>query len=141
MQRIVLLIAAASLSLPAWAAEERLPIQPGAWKVTSEVVSSIATRPRIRTNYQCVTADDLTTEELTSSSDLCDNEEVRVSGDTMTWKIRCREQLKGSSGEGRVTMGDGKFSGEMKLRGKPREDGKRIVITTTWTGERIGDCE
>jgi len=141
MREIVLLIATASIALPAWADEERLPIQPGEWKVTTEVSVSLAPRPRVRDNFQCVTADDLRADELTGSSDLCDNEEIRVSGDTMTWKIRCREQMKGNSGEGRVTMRDGKFSGEMQLRGAPRKEGDPIVVTTTWTGERLGNCE
>jgi hypothetical protein len=141
MREIALLIAAASISLPAWADEERLPIQPGKWKVTTEVVVSIAPRPRVRNNIQCVTADDLRADELTGSSDLCDNEEIRLSGDTMTWKILCREQMKGNSGVGRVTMSDGKFSGEMQLRGAPRTEGDPVVVTTTWKGQRLGDCE
>jgi hypothetical protein len=141
MREIVLLIAAASISLPASADEEYLPMQPGEWRVTTEVAVSLVPRPRVRDNYQCVTADDLLVDELTGSSKLCDNEEIRVSGDTMTWKVRCREQMKGNSGEGRVTMGDGKFSGEMQLRGAPPKDGEPLVVTTTWKGERLGDCE
>jgi hypothetical protein len=141
MREIALLIATAWIALPAWAEEERLPIQPGQWKVTTEVSVSLAPRPRVRDNIQCVTAEDLRAVELTGSSDLCDNEQIRVSGDTMTWKIRCREQMKENSGEGHVTMSDGEFSGQMQLHGAPRKEGDPIVVTTTWKGQRLGDCE
>ncbi len=141
MGRTLLLIVAGALSFPASALGEGIPIEPGEWKVSTRVSVSIAPEPRLRESTQCMVRDRLSADELTGRSGLCDNEEIRVSGNTMTWKITCRGQMEGNSGEGTITMNDGSFTGEMKLLGVPRQNDFRIVVTTLWQGQRLGDCE
>ena len=85
--------------------------------------------------------DALASDELTGRSGLCENQEVRVSGNTMTWKVACHGQMEGNSGEGSVTVEGDSLSGQMMLRGLPRQDGGRVEVTTSWQGQRLGDCE
>jgi hypothetical protein len=135
------LLAAAMLSLPAAAAEPRVPIRPGQWKISTRVTVSVAPIPRIREINQCIERDTLHPDELTGRSTYCDNVDAQISGSTLTWKITCREEMTGNTGEGRVSTDDDSLSGEMKLRGIEQEGGERMVVTTTWQGERLGECE
>lgn len=141
MRQALLLILTAALSSPVAAADEALPIRRGEWKMSTRVSVSVAPRPRLRESTQCINRDTLASDQLTGRSGLCDNQEVRVSGNTMTWKVACHGQMEGNSGEGSVTLEGDSLSGRMVLRGLPRQDGERVEVTTTWQGERLGDCE
>jgi len=99
MHRLLAPIVTALIVLPAVAAAEGLPIRPGAWRIASSVAVSIAPRPRDQESSQCISRDTINADELTGRSNLCDNEDVEIAGDTMTWKIRCREQMAGNEGE------------------------------------------
>jgi hypothetical protein len=141
MRHSLVSIAAAILALPAAAAEPGVPIRPGQWKISTRVTVSVAPIPRTREITRCIERDTLHPDELTARSTYCDNVDAQLSGSTLTWKITCREQMKGNTGEGRVSTDDDSLSGEMKLQGIEQEDGKRMVVTTTWQGERLGECE
>lgn len=141
MRRTLVTLVTAALAWPGLAAAEGIPIRPGSWKISSRVAVSIAPRPREQESTRCIARDSVGADELTGRSTLCDNRDVRIDGDTMTWKIVCREQMAGNEGEGRLTVDGDLLEGAMELRGLPQQDRPRVVVTTRWQGERLGDCE
>jgi hypothetical protein len=145
MRRLAWILLSGWLALPAGSAVAEdapgIPIRAGQWRIGSRVAVSVAPRPRERESTQCLDKEILRADQLAGRSSACENVDVRIAGDTMTWKIVCRAPLEGHGGEGRVTVKDDSLSGEMKLRGAPREDREPVEVTTTWQGSRLGECQ
>ncbi len=64
----------------------------------------------------------------------CKMSDVKVSGNKMSWKMKC-EGKDAMSGSGEMVYGEGTYSGKMKMHS---EDGDMVMA---YDGKRIGSCD
>ncbi len=64
----------------------------------------------------------------------CKTSDVKVSGNKMSWKMKC-EGKDAMSGSGEMVYGDGTYSGKVKMHS---EDGDMVMA---YNGKRVGSCD
>ncbi len=64
----------------------------------------------------------------------CKMSEAKVSGNKMSWKMKC-EGKDAMSGSGEMVYGDGTYSGKLKMHS---EDGDMVMA---YNGKRVGSCD
>jgi hypothetical protein len=110
-------------------------MQEGLWEITSEVKMPGMNLPP-STHTQCITKDDLVPQK-TQPGQECQMTDVKVNGNTVTWKMRCSGQGRDMTGTGQITYNGDRFSGSMKMN----MPGQAMKIITHMKGRRIGDCQ
>lgn len=135
----VLLPLAILLLLPCAAWAEGVPIDPGKWKVVSTVTLPMQP-PRVEESTECIERDEFGPENLTRDEGPCHNEDVSVSGDTVTWTVSCDNGMgTKTKGSGRFTSDGDQVEGIMTMRMPVH--GQHMEVSTAWKGERLGECD
>ncbi|MFP3928787.1 MAG: DUF3617 domain-containing protein, partial [Desulfobacteraceae bacterium] len=67
----------------------------------------------------------------------CEVRDVEVSGDTVTWTMRCRSDQGDVESAGRITYHGESFEGTMTTT----ISGSGMTIKSTMTGRRVGECK
>jgi len=110
-------------------------MKPGLWEITTQAKMQGMTLPPT-TITQCITKDDMVPRGDTQTQD-CEVSDVKTSGDTVTWTMRCSGEGGDVESTGRITYHGDRFEGSMTTIIK--EQG--MTMESTMSGRRIGDCQ
>lgn len=111
--------------------------QEGQWEITTSVEMPgmpVSMPPQKHT--QCITRKDMVPQNSDSSQD-CDITEQNISGNTVTWKMKCKSSAGTTTGSGQITYGKDTFSGTFTSV-IPQANMK---MTSKMSGRRLGPCK
>ena len=131
---VVTLLVAAALTAPAAIAETN-PVKPGEWQWTMqmEIPGMPFKMPPVKFTH-CVTEEDAKSAIPQNQKDKdCKVGEYEVDGQTIRWTVECPKQK--TTGKGEITYTDDSMTGKMEM------DADGQVMTTKYTGKRLGDCK
>jgi len=120
-----------------WTATARPDLNPGKWEITTEteMVGMPMKVPPV-THTQCLTADDFVPQSEEANKE-CRVSDVKISGDTVSWKIVCSGQNGRMEGTGRVTYSGDRMEGSMHMV----ISGAGMEVKNKIKGRRIGSCD
>jgi hypothetical protein len=109
-------------------------IQEGLWEITSTVrMQGMQMPPMI--HQQCLSEKDLVPQSKQPGQE-CTVTDVKVVGDTVSWKISCTGQGGDMKGSGAITYKGSSFEGTMTLT----VGDTGMTMTMNMSGRRIGKC-
>ncbi len=112
-------------------------INPGKWEITTEteMVGMPMEVPPV-THTQCLTSEDLVPQSDEANQE-CEITDVKISGNTVSWKIVCSGQNGRMEGTGQVTYSGDHMEGFMEMV----IPDANMRIKNKITGQRIGECD
>jgi hypothetical protein len=120
-------------------ADESVSMEPGQWEMTTTMQMSMLPQPQVRTSTECITETEFNPDQINTDPDSpCENSDVRVDGQTITWKITCPSEMGSMQGEwsftseGDAIRGTGNMSAMM--------NSQEMKFDMTWEGRRVGAC-
>jgi hypothetical protein len=130
----------AVLAGQAFAAGE-VDIKPGKWEITSSMQMPgmpAGMQAMSFTHIQCLKTDDLVPEDPNPNSQGdCQTQDVRVEGDTVTWKMICESEQGKITSSGRISYHGTTFEGAVQTR----IPGQDMEITNQLQGRWVGPCD
>jgi hypothetical protein len=113
-------------------------MEPGLWEITSETHMQGMNMPP-STVTQCITNDDLVPRPSSQPGQQqdCEITDVKVSGDTVTWRMRCTGEGGTVEGEGSITYHGDRFEGSSTIN----IIDAGMSMQTQMTGRRVGECQ
>jgi hypothetical protein len=112
-------------------------LNPGKWEITTETeMVGISMKVPPQTHTQCLTKKDLVPQSKGASQE-CQISDVKVSGDTVSWKIICSGQGGAMEGTGQITYSGDHMEGTMDMVIK----GANMQVKNKISGHRIGACD
>ncbi len=139
--RTAMILAAGLFAFPLLAAVQKTPVKPGKWEVTTQMHMTGMPEMPAHTYTHCVTPEDAAKAENTlpkmQKDSPCMLQDVKVDGQTITWKVSCDTPNGKVTGDGKVTYdAEGtNYKGEMHVTMPQRE------MDSTFVGKRIGPCD
>ncbi len=114
-------------------------MQDGKWEITvqTEMQGTSMKLPPM-TYTQCLTSQNIIPMQ-SKSGQQCEFIEKNISGNPVTWKIRCTGQGMKMDIDGKVNYQNTSFSGNITMR-MNNPDGAETVMRQKMSGKRIGDC-
>lgn len=113
-------------------------MKPGLWEVTvkMEVPGMPMAIPPMTTQH-CITKED-PVPRTQKPSEECEITDQSVSGDTVTWRVRCKSGGMTTVGTGNITYQGDSYRGSIQMQ---MSEGGRppMNMTQTLSGKRIGD--
>lgn len=114
-------------------------MRPGLWETT---VTSNMGGGQPFTSRACVTAKQLedpqgAVPKMPENGMKCSQVDYRISGSTVTWKMRCTGDVP-MEGSGQMTAGPDSYNGKMDMTVKMK--GQSMTMSQTMAGKRVGDC-
>jgi hypothetical protein len=114
--------------------------QEGMWEMTmSATVPGMGGMMPPMQVKSCIMKKDLSPEKFHPEGD-CKARDIKVSGDTVKWKISCKTEDGMFDGTGTMTYKGTTLEGNTQIIGTD-EDGQKIEIKTKIIGKRIGPCK
>lgn len=130
----VCLLVAVALAAPAFAADPN-PVRPGKWQwsMQMEIPGMPFKMPPVKFTH-CVTEEDAKSAIPQNQKDKdCKIGEHEVDGNTIRWTVECPKQK--TTGKGEITYTDDSMTGKMEM------DADGQIMTTKYSGKRLGDCD
>ena len=121
-------------------AEGELSIKPGKYKLSKTTKTNFDDAPVTRSTEECITDPDLDPESILPSKENCKIQNMKAAQNQTSFDFICSEPGNKSSLKGHAeysTNGD-KISSQIRLEGTYK--GEELVVESSGTGERIGDC-
>ena len=118
-------------------------MQEGNWETTMQIFlegSTLPMPPSIVTATQCLAKKDL----VPSPSDRDENCTVtdrKVTGNTVTWKVRCEDGQGRTEREGSITYAGSSYQGVVRTAVLPQGSDETARSTVTMRGKRLGACD
>ena len=127
------------MTVPAPADASEPNIQEGMWELTTKIEMDGMPSDMPRQEFvhtQCLTRDDYVPQgpQTSGSSGDCEIRDVRTSGDTVTWTMRCDTGQGEMTGKGRITYSGAAFEGRIDVVMSGMKMKQHLK------GRRIGDC-
>ncbi len=115
-------------------------MQEGLWEITSsiEMPGMPAMAPMKHT--QCLTKKDLVPQSQEKSQD-CKITQTGMSGNTVTWTMKCSGEEGAMEGTGKITYSGDTFQGTMTMNIQNPGQGGKMQMIQRMTGRRIGNCK
>lgn len=112
-------------------------MNPGKWEITTqtEMTGMPMSLPPV-THTQCITGDELIPQSQEANNE-CQVTDIKVSGDTVSWKIVCSGQNGRMEGTGKITYSGDSMDGTMDMV----IQGAGMQVKNKLSGKRIGDCD
>lgn len=130
----VLLLAAAQP-----AAAESLQIQPGLWKIRTELKNSMMPEPRSETRSECVTDTEWDAEQLMKDAQGCTTSDVESSAEKLSWKLVCTGPSGTMTGRAVYHSTGDEVDGRMNMSMQSGQ--MNVSMEMKFEGRRVGDCE
>ncbi len=112
-------------------------MKPGKWEITTETeMTGMPMSIPALTHTQCLKEGDLVPQGNTTVGD-CAISDVKVSGDTVSWKLTCSGKNGPMKGAGKVTYKGDAMEGSMNMM----MEGAGMEIKNKLKGRRIGECD
>ena len=130
----ILAFAAAPAALAAPNLEE------GKWETTAkmEMAGMPFAMPATKHN-QCITKKEIFPDSSQKGQD-CSMSEQKVSGNTVTWRMRCKDKEGTTEGEGRITYAGKSYEGMMKAR-MTEKGGDVMEMNIQYKARHTGPCK
>ena len=114
-------------------------MRPGLWETT---ITSNMSGGKPLVSRACVTAKQLedpggVMPKLDNSGMKCEQLDLKTSGNTVSWKMRCSGEVP-MQGSGQMTAAADSYSGQMDMTMKMQ--GQTMSISQAMSGKRVGDC-
>jgi hypothetical protein len=90
-------------------------------------------------NTICITKKDLVPQKPQPNQD-CKMTNTKISGNTVTWTMKCKMDKTVVDSDGKITYKKDKFDGIVNMTMDSPDSGK-MKMTQTMSGKRIGDCK
>lgn len=134
LRNLALFVIVCTLALPMFAGNLA---KPGRWQTTIEMDGMPMKMPA-RTVFTCVTKEQAENAEglIPKSGDKrggCTYDDVKVDGNTITWKMTCAQS--GMTGSGKLTYSGDSYAGTMQMKMQDHE------ISAKYTGKFMGECD
>ncbi|ABW68099.1 DUF3617 domain-containing protein [Desulfosudis oleivorans] len=110
-------------------------MKPGKWEITT-TTEIPGMGPQAFTHAQCITEEDAVPMDKEQSKD-CEVREMKVSGNTVSWKIVCKGEGGTTEGSGKITYSGDTMNGTMETY-VPENN---MRIKSTMKGKRLGACD
>lgn len=114
-------------------------MQEGLWEISSQVeISGMPMQMPVRKHTQCITKKNIVPEEPKKEQE-CKLTDRRISGNTVTWVVKCsgKEPMEMT---GKITYYGDSFNGVIKMTSSDSRRGK-VKMTNHLRGRRIGACK
>jgi len=113
----------------------------GLWQITmkTEMKGMPANIPPTVTK-QCLTRKESVPQQGGNKNPNCKMVDQKVSGDTVTWAMICKEKESTIEGSGKITYKGDTFDGAIMTTMKDKT-GKAQQISTKMSGKRLGPCD
>jgi len=108
----------------------------GLWEITTEMKMQGMEMPPVK-HTQCITKDDLVPQGSQQPGQECEITDVKKSGNTVTWTMKCTGQGGEVIGTGEITYSGDSFKGTMAIS-MPQAN---MEMTSHLSGKRIGNCK
>lgn len=140
MAQVPVLAALVALAVvPLAAAAENLQIQPGQWKIRTEVKNSMMPEPRIVTRNECVTDSEWDAEKLMEDAQGCTMSDVESSAEKLSWKVVCSGPSGRMSGKAVYLSSGDSVDGRMNMNLQATQ--MNLSMDMKFEGRRVGECE
>jgi len=110
-------------------------MKPGKWEITT-TTDIPGMGPQAFTHVQCITEKDAVPMDREQSKD-CEVKDMKVSGNTVSWKIVCKGEGGKTEGTGKITYSGDTMNGTMETY-VPENN---MRIKSTMKGKRLGACD
>ena len=132
----VLFLALASAALPALAAPN---LEEGNWEITTkmEMPGMPFAMPPTKHN-QCMTKKDFVPDQSRKGQD-CKMTDQKVSGDTVSWHMVCKDRDGTTEGDGKITYKGKSYDGQMQMR--MNQKGENMAMNMSFSGRHTGPCK
>ena len=125
----VFILAAVSISFAAPDLKE------GKWEITTKMeMKGMPMEMPAVTHTQCLTKNDFVPQDP-GPNQKCEPEKSKVSGNTVTWSIKCDGEGGPMTGNGKVTHSGDSFKGSMNMKQQGMD------MTSHISGKYIGKCD
>ncbi|UCE90213.1 MAG: DUF3617 domain-containing protein [Pseudomonadota bacterium] len=127
----------ASVSLQADAAPD---VRPGMWETTvkTEMPGMPGAMPPMTHRY-CLRKEDLVPKTNQPGQE-CKMVENKLTGNTMTWRVRCESRGTVSNGTGNITYSGNTYKGTIEIE-MSEGGGQPVKMIQHLEGKRVGDCK
>ena len=140
LRRITLLVLALALLGAHPCSAASAPFKPGNWRITTKcTMSGMPMQMPAMTHTQCLTADDMVPQPQQmgdAAGNACAISNLRTSGNTVTYDLRCNTGDASMTGHGTITYTAESMQGTMTMTMQP----ENMKMTYTYSGPRVGDC-
>jgi len=132
-----LLLVSLVLNSPASAEPD---MQEGNWEMTikTDMPGMPMAMPATK-HTVCITQKDLVPQKPEQNQD-CKMINQKISGNTVTWTMKCKMDKTVIESDGRITYKKDKFDGIINMTMNDPDSGK-MKMTQNMSGKRIGDCK
>lgn len=115
-------------------------MEEGNWEITAkmEMPGMPFAMPPTKHN-QCMTKKDLVPDSSQKGQE-CSTLEHKVTGNTVTWRMRCKDKEGTMEGEGRITYAGKSYEGTMKTRMKEK-GGEMMEMNFQYKARHTGPCK
>ncbi len=114
-------------------------IVPGMWEITTQIdMPGLPMAIPKNTMQQCLDSKDVVPSMGTEQAN-CTVNSTKVSGNTVTWDIKCKQEGMNSSSKGTITYNGTSFKGTATITMTSQEMGTR-TMNQTMEGKRVGKC-
>ena len=112
-------------------------MQEGEWEITSkmEIPGMPMEMPPMK-HIQCLTKEDFVPQSSQPGQE-CKFSQINVTGNTVAWTMRCKNQDGEMKGVGKMMYSGNSFEGTIKITSIP----ENMEMTNHIKGHRIGDCK
>lgn len=126
------------LALPAAAAAAELAINPGLWETTMTRTDPVSGQPVTETRKECVKDTKFDPAGLMQGTEGCELVNDEMSGNTLTFSMKCNMQGAEASIDGVYQADDHSGKGNMDMT--INAAGMNMSMNMNWTATRLGDC-
>ena len=123
-------------------------MKPGLWEIANVIDVAGTTSRRTITSRSCYSAADVTSAArvLPVQREVglkCENRDVKVQGDAVSWAIACTGQGSSMAGKGTLTLGADGFAGQASLviKSDAKTGAKSQKVQQSMAGRRLGECQ
>ena len=128
----IILLAAISITC----ADSGPNMKEGLWEITTKMQMQGMDMPPVK-HTQCITKNDLVPHGSQQPGKECEITDVKESGNTVTWTMKCTGQGGEVIGTGEITYSGDSFKGTMTIT-MPQAN---MEMTSNLSGKRIGKCK
>jgi len=112
-------------------------MKPGKWEITTQTeMDGMAMSIPPVTHTQCITGDELVPQSQEANKE-CVVSDMKIKGDTVSWKIVCSGATGRMEGTGKATYNGDTMEGTMDMV----IAGAGMRVKNKISGRRIGDCD
>jgi hypothetical protein len=135
------LIAVVALLTVVWVTAGSAEVKEGLWEITTKTeIKGMPAQMPVTTTKQCITKNNVIPKpEKQEKSQECKIKEQKISGDTVTYSLECKDKGTTVEVSGKATYKGNNFDGTTNTTIKSKEQGD-MQMTSKMSGKYVGPC-